>query len=76
MAPEGMPSPLIRVLLGLLCLAGGAVPMLAAFDLGPLDSSAINGPPWLGFLAGAVFVAGGSRSSSASGCGTACCRTA
>jgi hypothetical protein len=59
MATEGMPSPLVRILLGLLCLAGGAVPMLAAFDLGPLDSGAINGPPWLGFLAGAVFVVAG-----------------
>ena len=59
MATEGMPSPLVRVLLGLLGMAGGAVPMLAAFNLGPLDSGAINGPPWLGFLAGAVFVAAG-----------------
>jgi hypothetical protein len=35
------------------------MPMLAAFDLGPLDRGAIHGPPWLGFLAGAVFIAGG-----------------
>ena len=35
------------------------MPVLASFDLGPLDRSAINGPPWLGFLAGAVFIAGG-----------------
>ena len=33
--------------------------MLAAFDLGPLDAGAINGPRWLGFLAGAIFLAGG-----------------
>jgi hypothetical protein len=59
MATEGMPSPLVRVLLALFCVAGGVVPMLAAFDMGPLDRGAINGPPWLGFLAGAVFVAAG-----------------
>jgi hypothetical protein len=52
-------SPLARIAIGLLCIAGGLMPVLASFDLGPLDRSAINGPPWLGFLAGAVFIAGG-----------------
>jgi hypothetical protein len=59
MATQGPPSPVARLVLGMLCIAGGLVPMLAAFDLGPLDHSAINGPRWLGFLAGAIFVAGG-----------------
>jgi hypothetical protein len=59
MAAQGTPSPAVRCLLGLLCIAGGLIPMLAAFDLGPLDSGAIHGPRWLGFLAGAVFVAAG-----------------
>ncbi|WP_119302566.1 hypothetical protein [Dongia deserti] len=54
-----MPSPAVRILIAFICIASGVVPMLAAFDLGPLDSSAINGPRWLGFLAGAVFVAAG-----------------
>ena len=57
MAPPATPSPAVRLLLGLLCNAGGIVPVLASFDLGPLDAGAINGPRWLGFLAGAVFVA-------------------
>src|SRR5690242_9319912 len=59
MAPPATPSPALRLLLGLLCIAGGVIPMLASFDLGPLDAGAINGPRWLGFLAGAVFVAAG-----------------
>lgn len=60
MAAHGTPTPAARILLGLVAIASGLAPMLAAFDVGPLDSGAINGPPWLGFLAGAVFVAGGS----------------
>jgi hypothetical protein len=59
MARQGTLSPAARLLLGLVCLAGGLVPVLASFDIGPLDHSAINGPPWLGFLAGSVFMAGG-----------------
>lgn len=59
MAAQPPLSPLARIALGLLCIAGGLMPVLAAFDLGPLDRGAINGPPWLGFLAGAVFIAGG-----------------
>jgi len=59
MARQGTLSPAARLLLGLVCLAGGLVPVLASFDIGPLDRSAINGPPWLGFLAGGVFMAGG-----------------
>ena len=52
-------SPGARILIGLLCVAGGLMPVLAAFDLGPLGRSAINGPPWLGFLAGAIFITAG-----------------
>jgi hypothetical protein len=51
--------PGARIFIGLLCIAGGLMPVLASFDLGPLDRSAINGPPWLGFLAGAIFITGG-----------------
>ena len=29
--------------------------MLAGFDIGPLGREDINGPPWLGFLAGGIF---------------------
>lgn len=59
MARQGTLSPAARLILGLAFLAGGLVPALASFDIGPLDRSAINGPPWLGFLAGGVFMAGG-----------------
>jgi hypothetical protein len=59
MAAQPPLSPVARIAIGLLCVAGGLIPALASFDLGPLDRSAINGPPWLGFLAGAVFIAGG-----------------
>ena len=46
-------------LIGLVFIASGILPMLAAFDVGPLHSEDINGPPWLGFVAGAVFFSGG-----------------
>lgn len=59
MAAQPTLSPLARTAVGLLCIAGGLMPVLASFDLGPLGRDAINGPPWLGFLAGAVFIAGG-----------------
>ncbi|HEV8392391.1 MAG TPA: hypothetical protein VGQ35_21230 [Dongiaceae bacterium] len=59
MATQGTLSPAVRIILGLVFIASGLVPMLASFDVGPLHSGDINGPPWLGFLAGAVFVAAG-----------------
>ncbi len=46
-------------LLGLIFVATGILPMLAAFDIGPLGREDINGPPWLGFAAGGSFVAAG-----------------
>lgn len=59
MAAQPALSPFARIAVGLFCIANGLMPVLASFDLGPLDRSAINGPPWLGFLAGAVFIAAG-----------------
>lgn len=47
------------MLLGLILCAGSVVPMLAAFDVGPLGTEDINGPPWLGFVAGGVFFVSG-----------------
>lgn len=71
------PSPRAALLLGLLCVAAGIFPMLAAFDVGPLRQEDIDGPPWLAFVAGGVFacaglaVMAGPRSQLASGvCGT------
>lgn len=52
-------SPIARLALALLCVAAGALPMLAAFDVGPLRARDINGPPWLGVAAGGVFVLAG-----------------
>jgi len=59
MATQGTPSPTSRIVFGLVCIGSGLLPALASFDLGPLDSGDINGPPWLGFLAGAIFIAAG-----------------
>lgn len=52
-------SPGAAHLIGLLLVAAGILPMLAAFDIGPLRVNDINGPPWLGIAAGGVFVAAG-----------------
>ncbi|MDP2826491.1 MAG: hypothetical protein Q8O52_27880 [Sulfuritalea sp.] len=52
-------APGTALLIGLLFIASGIVPMLAAFDIGPLGREDINGPPWLGFVAGGTFVAAG-----------------
>lgn len=59
MATSGTLSPTGRIFFGLLCIACGLIPALAAFDVGPLDSSDIAGPPWLGLVAGGIFIAGG-----------------
>jgi hypothetical protein len=59
MASRAAPSPAVRILVALVCIGSGLLPVLASLDIGPLDSGAINGPPWLGFLAGAIFIAGG-----------------
>lgn len=45
--------------MGLLCVSMGVFPLLATFDIGPLDHNDINGPPWLGFASGGIFIAGG-----------------
>ena len=46
-------TPGAAQLIGLVFVASGIFPMLAAFDVGPLASEDINGPPWLGFTAAA-----------------------
>ncbi len=48
-----------KLIFGLVLIAIGVVPIMAAFDIGPLHRGQINGPPWLGFAAGSVFVLGG-----------------
>lgn len=52
-------SPKGRLLVALVCVAAGVVPVLAAFDVGPLHQKDINGPPWLGAAAGGVIVLAG-----------------
>ena len=60
MSDESAPlSARARWFFGLFTVALGLAPMLAAFDVGPLHSRDINGPPWLGFVAGGIFVLGG-----------------
>lgn len=46
-------------LFGLLFIACGLIPILSAFDIGPFSSDKINGPPWLGFAGGGIFVLAG-----------------
>jgi hypothetical protein len=55
----GTLSPAARILFGLLFVACGLIPALAAFDVGPFQSSDINGPPWIGLAAGGIFIAAG-----------------
>lgn len=52
-------TPGAALLVGLVFVAAGILPMLAAFDIGPLGHEDINGPPWLGFAAGGTFLAAG-----------------
>lgn len=59
MPPSPPLSSRASLLFGLLFVASGIFPMLAAFDIGPLGRADIQGPPWLGFVAGGIFVAAG-----------------
>lgn len=59
MAESKKITPTGNILAGLLCVAMGVFPLLATFDIGPLDHNDINGPPWLGFASGGVFIAAG-----------------
>lgn len=52
-------TPHGRLLFGLCFVAMGIAPMLATFNVGPLGMADINGPPWLGLVAGGVFVVAG-----------------
>lgn len=59
MRASDLPSQRVRIAAGLLFVGGGTVVSLAAFDIGPLDSSDVNGPPWRAFASGAIFLPGG-----------------
>jgi hypothetical protein len=59
MRPSNHPSPGAALLIGLLVAAAGVVPMLAAFDIGPLRREDIEGPRWLALAAGGAFVMAG-----------------
>ena len=59
MAAQGKNSPYGNIIVGLFCLLMGIFPLLSAFDIGPLGVGDINGPPWLGFASGGIFVAAG-----------------
>lgn len=52
-------TPRAALVVGLVFIASGILPMLAAFDIGPLSQEDISGPPWLGFVAGGIFAAAG-----------------
>jgi hypothetical protein len=55
---EGTPSPTLRFFMGIAFAAAGIFPILAALDIGPFESSAIHGPPWIGVAVGAAFIGG------------------
>ncbi|MCK9387763.1 MAG: hypothetical protein M0Q22_05135 [Sulfuritalea sp.] len=59
MNPPQQLKPGTALLVGLVFVAAGILPMLAAFGIGPLGPEDINGPPWLGFVAGGIFAAAG-----------------
>lgn len=48
-------SPKGRFWFGLCFFLLGLPPMLGALNIGPLNQGDINGPPWLGFIAGGIF---------------------
>lgn len=52
-------TPGAALVIGLLFVACGVPPMLAAFDLGPLSAQDIDGPPWLGFAAAGLAIMAG-----------------
>jgi len=52
-------SPRARLVVALVLVAAGVLPLLAAFDVGPLRRADINGPPWLAAVAGGVFIIAG-----------------
>ena len=53
------PTTPVRFGLGLLLIAAGVLPILAAFDVGRLHQADIHGPPWLAGLDGGIFVLSG-----------------
>jgi hypothetical protein len=59
MSNDAPHTPAARLVLGLLCIAAGVLPILAALDAGPLHQRDIHGPAWLGWAAGGVFVLAG-----------------
>jgi len=59
MAESKKTPPAGNILAGLFCVAMGIFPLLATFDIGPLNHNDINGPAWLGFASGGVFIAAG-----------------
>ena len=52
-------SPAGRLLVALALLAAGVLPVLAAFDVGPLLQKDIHGPPWIAGAAGGAFMLAG-----------------
>lgn len=52
-------SPASRALIALAAVAAGVLPILAAFDVGPLYQKDIHGPPWVAGAAGGAFLLAG-----------------
>ncbi len=58
MSDGHVPPFLFRFFLGIAFAAAGMFPILSALDVAPFHASQINGPPWVGVAAGAIFLAG------------------
>lgn len=48
-----------NVLIGVVLIALSLIPILASFDVAPFSSKDINGPWWVGMLAGVIMLAAG-----------------
>jgi len=52
-------GPKARWVVALVFIVPGCIFGLATFDIGPLNRSDINGPPWIGVVTGGIFGLGG-----------------
>jgi len=59
MKPDKNPASNRHRLVGLLFIAAGLFPLLGSLNIGPLSPADVNGPAWIGFATGMVFVAAG-----------------
>lgn len=54
-----LPGRILIRLIGLFFVVIGIFPLLATFGIGPIPQDEINGPPWLVFTFGGMFITAG-----------------